>query len=250
MSLARQNVVLASIAALAFAIALPAAAQNDPPPPPESIVCPAIEEDGMLCASDPLRMDGNCVSFTAAADRLGALYRAELQKLGSDSKDSLLSTSWWGCGPSSLYDVKKLLVSIGSEPAKVVLTTEPYKTLPPVPAGPPPPPPTEPLSCIDLQSPVDRNLCVGAKLQAVRAYHDAAYANCKSVVTPGPLLDQLTAAEKAFQAEAGPLCDADTAEADERAAFKAFDRSSCLVTAYQRRTRSMFDLHPECRPQD
>jgi hypothetical protein len=249
LSLVRQNVVLASIAALAGAIALPAAAQNDPPPPPESIVCPAIEEDGMLCASDPLRMDGNCVSFTAAADRLGALYRAELQKLGADSKDSLLSTSWWGCGPSSLYDVKKLLVSIGSEPAKVVLTTEPYKSLPGV-QPPPPPPPAEPMSCIDLQSPVERILCVGAKLKGVRTYHDAAYANCKSVVTPGPLLDELTTSEATFQAELGPLCDADTAEAGENAKFQAFDRASCMVTAYQRRTRSMFDLHPECRPQD
>lgn len=185
----------------------------------------------MICASDSLGMDGNCVSFVAVADRLGALYRAELQKLGADSKDSLLSTSWWGCGPPSLFDVKRLLMPLGSEPAWVVLTTEPYRSLPAVPAPPTPPPATEPLGCVDLSNPVERNLCVGAKLQSVRAYHDAAYANCKSVVTPGPLLEQLTAAESTFKAELGPLCDADIAEAGENAKVRPFDRSSCMVTA-------------------
>ena len=239
---------IARVVALSWvAIGAPAAAQNEPPPPPEAIVCPAIEEDGLLCASDSLGMDGNCTSFVAAADRLGALYRAELQKMPGE-KDSLLTTSWWGCGPSSLYDVKRLLVRLGSEPAKVVLTTQPYVSLPAVPPPPPPPPATEPLSCIDLSSPVDRNLCVGVKLQSVRAYYQDAFARCKSAVTPGPLLDQLVAADKEFAAERGPLCDADTEEAGESAKFKSFDRSECLVTAYQQRTTAMFNLHPECRP--
>jgi hypothetical protein len=228
---------------------IPAAAQDDPPPPPEDIVCPAIEEDGLLCGSDPLRMTGNCTSFVAAADRLGALYRTELQKL-PNSKDSLLTTSWWGCGPSSLSDVKKLLASIGSEPAAVVLSTQPYPSLPPLPPPPPPPPPADPLACIDLQNAVDRVLCAGTKLQAVRAYHQQAFARCKSVVTPGPLLDELETAESTFERQAPALCAADTAEAGESAKFQAFDSASCLVTAYQRRTRSMFDLHPECRPAD
>ena len=240
---------VAPTVALLCAAALPAAAQTDPPPSPESIVCPAIEEDGLLCGSDPLRMTGNCTSFIAAADRLGALYRDELQKL-PNSKDSLLTTSWWGCGPSSLNDVKRLLASIDTERAAAVLMTQPYPSLPALPPPPPPPPPDEPLSCIDLPNPVDRSLCAGAKLKVVRAYHEQAYAHCKSVVTPGPLLDQLVAAESAFEGQSSALCDADTAEAGESATFRAFDRASCLVTAYQRRTRSMFDLHPECRPDD
>jgi len=239
---------IARIVAMSWvAISTPAAAQNVPPPPPEAIVCPAIEEDGLLCASDSLGMSGNCTSFVAAADRLGALYRAELKKMPSE-KDSLLTTSWWGCGPPSLYDVKRLLVRLGSEPAAVVLTTEPYKSLPAVPGPPPPPPPAEPLACVDLPSPVDRNLCVGAKLQAVRTWHQQAFANCKSVVTPGPLLDQLVAAESGFEARLKPLCEADTEEAGENAKFQSFDRAQCMVQAYQERTVSMFNLHPECRP--
>ncbi len=240
---------VAATAAWLGAAVVPAAAQDEPPPPPEDIVCPSIEEDGLLCGSDPLRMTGNCTSFVAAADRLGALYRTELQKL-PESKDSLLTTSWWGCGPPSLYDVKKLLASLGSESAAAVLATQPYPSLPALPPPPPPPPPDVPLSCIGLQSPVDRVLCVGAKLQAVRSYHEQAFARCKSVVTPGPMLEQLETAESSFEREAPALCAADTEEAGESAKFQAFDRASCLVNAYQRRTKSMFDLHPECRPGD
>lgn len=245
MSLARQSVSIA-IAVTMQAFAGPAAvAQPDPPPPPESIVCPAIEEDGLLCATDSLGMDGNCADFVVAAGRLGALYRTEVQKL-SGSKQALLTTSWWGCGPASLSDVKRLLARLGSEPARAVLQTEPYRSLPDVMPAATSAPET---MCIDLQSPVDRVVCVGAKLEAAREAHRAAFERCKAV-DAGALREELLSAESSFQSQLQPLCAMDTAEADENTWFRAFDRSECLANAYRERTKSMLATHPECTPGD
>ena len=135
MAIVQQRVLGAAIL-LAWLGVVPAAVTSaaDDAPPPEGIVCPSIEEDGMLCASDPLGLVGNCTGFVAAADRLGALYRTEIQK-HPDSKGAWLSTSWWGCGPPTLYDVKRLLVRLGSPPAVAVLKTEPYRSLPEVPSS-------------------------------------------------------------------------------------------------------------------
>jgi len=249
LSLAPQSVALriaVTVASLRLIAGPPAAAQDEPPPPPSSSVCPSVEDDGLLCTSDSLGMSGNCGSFVVAADRLGGLYRAELQKL-PDSKEALLSTSWWGCGPSNLYDVKRLLVRLGSAPALAVLKTEPYRSLPEVPPPPPPPSPTGPFTCIDLQDPVERNLCAGAQLQSARAYHQAAFAQCKASVA-GPLLDDLLNSESDFENQRRVLCDADTSEAAEGAKLRAFDRARCLVQAYQERTQAMLALHPECAP--
>lgn len=235
------------VAALGAVVAIPAQAQDDPPPPPASIVCPGIEEDGLLCASDPLGLDGNCVAFIGKADRLGALYREELAEL-PDSKQSLLTTSWWGCGPPSLMDVKRLLVSLGSRDALAVLKTEPYRSLPEVPPAPPPSMPTE-SSCIDLQNPVDRNLCAGRRLAAARAKHQAAFDLCKTRVADA-LRGDLLSSETAFQNQSRALCEADTADAGEGAKLRAFDRAQCLVQAYDERTRAMLSVHPECAAGD
>ena len=250
MSLAEHRLALAIALAITSFRAVaptPAAAQDDPPPPPESIVCPSIEEDGMLCASDSLGLDGNCTAFIAAADRLGELYRAELRKL-PDSKPSLLSTSWWGCGPPSLYDVKRLLVRLGSQPAIAVLKTEPYRSLPEVPPAAPPPSASEG-ACIGIQNPVDRNLCAGAKLQTARTDHQKAFEQCKTRVASA-FHDDLLNSELAFENQLKALCDTDTAEAGETAQARAFDRAECRVTAYKERTAAMFGMHPECAPGD
>lgn len=245
MSRAWQSAVIGIAIAVHALVVRPAAAQGDPPPPSASTVCPAIEGDGLLCASDSLGLSGNCTSFIAAADRLGALYRAELEKM-PDSKDALLTTSWWGCGPASLFDVKRLLTRLGSAPALAVLGTEPYRSLPAVPRR---PAPTETLSCVDLQSPVDRNLCIGEKLEAVRELHQAAFARCKALVADA-LRDDLLESEASFERQLRPLCDTDTAEAGENAWFRCFDRSQCLVQSYRERTSAMLALHPECAAED
>jgi hypothetical protein len=74
LSIATRN-PLVSIARVAIAIgwvasAGPVLAQQYAPPPDASIVCPAIDEDGMLCSAD--FMSGNCVDFVSRADQLGA----------------------------------------------------------------------------------------------------------------------------------------------------------------------------------
>ena len=199
----------------------------------------------MLCASDSLGLVGNCTGFVAAADRLGALYRGELQK-HPDSKQALLSTSWWGCGPPTLYDVKRLLVRLGSPPAVALLKTEPYRSLPEVPPFAPSPPDAT-LSCIDLQNPVDRNLCAGVKLQAARADHQHAFDACKTRVA-STLRDDLLDSEQAFESQMKALCDANSAEAGASAQVRAFDRAECRTKAYKERTAAMFGMHPECAP--
>jgi len=247
-SLASQRVLAIAriVAAFGAVAAAPALAQDDPPPP-ASIVCPGIEEDGLLCASDPLGLDGNCTAFVGKADRLGALYRDELAEL-PDSKQSLLTTSWWGCGPPSLMDVKRLLVWLGTPDAVAVLKTEPYRSLPEVPQAPRPAMPTE-SSCIDLQNPVDRNLCAGQRLEAARANHQAAFDLCKTRVADALRADLLSS-ETAFQNQSRALCEADTAEAGEGAKLRAFDRAQCLVQAYGERTQAMLSMHPECAAGD
>ena len=250
MSLAEHRIALGiavAVASLRAIAGIPAVAAEDPPPPPSNIVCPSIEEDGMLCASDSLGLDGNCTDFIAASDRLGALYRTELQKL-PDSKPALLSTSWWGCGPANLYEVKRLLVWLGSPPAIKVLKTEPYRSLPEVPPS-APPPPTASISCIGLQNPVDRNLCAGTKLQAARTEHQNAFEQCKTRVASA-FHDDLLNSELAFENQLKALCDADTAEAGESAQVRAFDRAECRATAYNERTAAMLGMHPECAPGD
>ncbi len=227
-----------------IAVAGTAVAQEYAPPPSTRIVCPAIEEDGMLCAAD--FMSGNCDDFVSTADRLGALYRAELQKLPG-SEASLKSTRWWGCGPGNLQNIKTLLAQIGSPHAATVLQTEPYRSLPPVqiPAPPPPPTPSSPQpQCDDLKTTIERNLCIGAKLQAARARHKSTFDRCKELVV-ADLRGDLLSAESSFEALLPGRCDAEAEAADDES-LQTFERSRCLIAAQGDNTRGMLDAHPEC----
>ena len=222
----------------------PVAAQQYAPPPDASLICPAIDEDGMLCAAD--FMSGNCVDFVTRADQLGALYRSELKKLPG-SEASLKTTIWWGCGPGNLQNIKTLLVQIGTPPALAVLKTEPYRSLPPVrlPAPPPPLTPSAPQpQCADLTNAIERNLCIGAQLQTARADHQRAFERCKGLVIPD-LRDDLLAAESSFEALLPGRCDAQADAADDKS-LQNFSRSGCLVAALADRTRGMLDAQPEC----
>jgi len=233
------------VAALVWiASADPGAAQQYAPPPDASLVCPAIDEDGMLCAAD--FMSGNCVDFVTRADQLGALYRSELKKLPG-SEASLKTTIWWGCGPGNLQNIKTLLVQIGTPSALAVLQTEPYRSLPPVRLPAPPPPLTPsaaPPQCQDLTNAIERNLCIGAQLQSARADHQRAFDRCKGLVIPG-LRDDLLAAEASFEALLPGRCDAAADGADDKS-LRNFSRSRCLVAALTDNTRGMLDAHPEC----
>jgi len=238
-------VALARIAAALTwaASAGPAAAQPYAPPPSTSIVCPAIDEDGMLCSAD--FMSGNCDDFVSVADRLGALYRSELKKLPG-SEGSLKTTIWWGCGPGNLQNIKTLLTQIGTAHALAVLQTEPYRSLPAVPPPPPPPPsPSAPQpQCEDLTNPIERNLCIGAQLQTARADHKRAYERCKDLVIPD-LRNDLLAAESSFEALLPGRCDAQADGSDEKS-LRTFVRSRCLAEALADDTRGMLAAHPEC----
>lgn len=220
------------------------AAQQYAPPPDASIVCPAIDEDGMLCSAD--FMSGNCADFVSRADQLGGLYRAELKKLPG-SEASLKMTIWWGCGPGNLQNIKTLLVQIGSPQALAVLQTEPYRSLPPVqiPVPPPPPTPTAPQpQCEELTNAIERNLCIGTQLQTARAEHKRAFERCKELVIPD-LRDDLLAAESSFEALLSGRCDAQADAADDKS-LRNFSRSRCLIEALTDNTRGMLDAHPEC----
>ena len=222
----------------------PASAQQYAPPPDASLVCPAIDEDGMLCAAD--FMSGNCVDFVTRADQLGGLYRSELKKLPG-SEASLKTTIWWGCGPGNLQNIKTLLVQIGTPPALAVLQTEPYRSLPPVriPAPPPPPTPSAPQpQCDELTNAIERNLCVGAQLRTARADHQHAFDRCKALVIPD-LRDDLLAAESSFDTLLPGRCDAQADQPDEQN-LRTFNRSRCLIAALNDNTRGMLDAHPEC----
>jgi hypothetical protein len=229
------------VAILAVTFAGSAAAQPAPAPPAASAVCPAIEEDGLLCSDDP--MSENCEAFVSDADRLGALYRSELEEL-PDSRTSLLATNWWGCGPNSLAEVKALLVRIGTPQALAVLQREPYPSLP----GAPPPPPTGPadpqLRCDDLTDPAERDACIELRLRAARAKHQRALARCRGRVAPG-LRDDLAHDEASFKALLPARCDAEAAGAPDQDS-RAFVRSRCLVQALEDNTRGMLAAHPEC----
>lgn len=231
----------AFVAILAVTFAGSAAAQQAPAPPASSTVCPAIEEDGLLCSDDP--MSENCEAFVSDADRLGALYRSELEELPG-SRTSLLSTNWWGCGPNSLADVKALLLRIGTPQALAVLQREPYPSLP----GPPPPPPTGPadpqLRCDDLTDPAERGACIELRLRAARADHQRALERCRARVAPG-LRDDLAHDEASFAALLPARCDAEAAGALDQDS-KAFVRSRCLMQALEDNTRGMLAAHPEC----
>jgi hypothetical protein len=227
------------------AIPGPAAAQEGPPPPSSIGVCPAIEEDGLLCSADLL--SGNCADFVAAADRLGALYRSELAKL-PDSEASLLTTMWWGCGPGNLGDIAALLVRIGSPPALVVLQTQPYASIGVTQSPPPAPAPgslAPPPACDELSSALQRNACIGAQLQAARAENQSVFARCQSFVPPG-LRDDFVDSQSSFQSLLPVRCDAQAAGVDEKS-MKTFVRSRCLVQALTDNTRAMLTAHPECR---
>lgn len=211
----RHLVALARIAAaLTWAgSAGPAAAQQYAPPPSTSIVCPAIDEDGMLCSAD--FMSGNCDDFVSAADRLGALYRSELKKLPG-SEGSLKTTIWWGCGPGNLQNIKTLLTQIGTAHALAVLQTDPYRS-PPVLLPPPPSPSAPQPQCEDLPNPIERNLCIGAQLQAARADHKRAFERCDA-----------------------------RADGSNAQSLQTFVRSRCLAEALAGDTRGMLAAHPEC----
>ncbi len=226
-------------AVLAAAFAGLASAQPAPPPPASSTVCPAIEQDALLCSDDP--MSENCEAFVSDADRLGALYRSELEELPG-SRTSLLATNWWGCGPNSLAEVKALLLRIGTPRALVVLQREPYPSLP---GAPPPSGPADPqLRCDDLTDPAERGACIDQRLQAARADHQRALERCQGRVPPG-LSDDLAHDEASFTALLPARCDAEAAGALDQDS-RTFVRSRCLVQALEDNTRGMLAAHPEC----
>jgi hypothetical protein len=237
----------ARAAALLAAVAPRTAAAQEalPPPPSSSAVCPTIEDAGLLCTTDIL--SGDCSAFVTAADHLGALYRSELAKLPGSAAE-LKSTSWWGCGPGSLEDVKALLMRIGTPEAARVLGAEPYRSLPDPP--PPPPPSAMPsaLSCEDVSIPYQRNACIGVQLDAARAAYRLALERCKAAVDPG-LRGDLLAAEASWQDSVGPLCDAQAVGYSPKSQ-RAFVRARCLTRATQQREQAMLAAHPECAPPD
>jgi len=247
LSTAIQSAFLAVLAAGVLAgAASPQLAAAQPPPPPDSgTVCPSLEEDALLCADD--LASGNCEAFVADAERLGALYRSELEQLPA-SRTSLLATNWWGCGPNSLNEIKALLVRIGTPPALAVLQREPFPSLP----GTPPPPPSGPadpqLRCDDLSDPVERGACIEERLRAARADHQAALERCRARVAPG-LRDDLAHSEASFAALLPARCDAEAAGALDQDS-KAFVRSRCAAQALEENTRGMLAAHPECAEPD
>ncbi len=237
-------VVIAALWAWA-AVANSAAAQQDPPLPSPSLVCPAIDEDGMLCSADLL--SGNCSDFVAAAERLGALYRDELAALPG-SEQSLKTTMWWGCGPGNLEEVTKLLVRIGSPHALAALATEPYASISVAqasPSVPPPGPPSPSFECDDLASALERNACIGTRLQAARAENQGVLARCRDLV-PEALRDDFIDSQTSFQILLPVRCDAQATGMDDKT-LKSFVRSRCLVQALTDNTRGMLAAHPECR---
>lgn len=229
------------VAVLAAAFAGSAAAQQVPPPPPSSTICPAIEQDALLCSDDP--MSENCEAFVSDADGLGALYRSELEEL-PDSRTSLLATNWWGCGPNSLAEVKALLLRIGTPQALAVLQRDPYPSLPGAPSPPPSGPADPQLRCDDLTDPAERGACIEQRLRAVRADHQRALERCPALVPPG-LRDDLAHDEASFTALLPARCDAEAAGALDQDS-KAFIRSRCLAQALEDNTRGMLAAHPEC----
>lgn len=239
-----------AVAVLAWAAAAPpAAAQQVLPPPVTSDVCPGIDEDGMLCSADLL--SGNCADFVAAANRLGGLYRDELEELPADSEGALLTTMWWGCGPGNLADITALLVKIGSPQALAVLRTQPYATIvaqrpaqtpgAPVMPGLAAPPP----DCDSVTDPLQRNTCIGAQLQAARAENQNVLARCQQLV-PAGLRDDFVDSQATFQSLLPTRCNAQAAGFDDKNT-QTFIRSRCLVTALSDNTRGMLTAHPECR---
>ena len=225
------------------ASASPASAQPGPTAPPSAVVCPGIEENGLLCSNDP--MSGNCEDFVTSAAQLGALYRSQLAELPG-SQESLLTTNWWGCGPNSLGDVKALLIRVGTPRALLVLKDQPYASL----AGPPPPPAPPPgladpqLNCVDLSSPAEQNACIGVRLQAAQDEHRRVFERCRDRVPPG-LRDDLVDAEASFKALLPTRCGAQAAGQDD-ADLASFVHSRCLVKALTENTRGMLAAHPEC----
>ena len=245
MSTAQRNICLALLAAAALAGAAGPAAAQPEPPPPSSLVCPGIDENGLLCSDD--LQSGNCQDFVTSAAQLGALYRTELQER-PEARSSLLTTNWWGCGPNSLGDVKALLQRIGTPRALEVLKDEPYASL----AGPLPPPPTaipQPtLQCDELSDPSERSACMATRLQAAQASHRQALEACQKRVPPG-LRDDLAQAEATFKAILPVRCDAQAAGVEDQDS-KTFIRSRCQVQALDDNTQGMLAAHPECAAQD
>jgi hypothetical protein len=233
-----------AVAAALATAALSAAAQDQlPPPPASSAVCPAIDEYGRLCTQD--RWSRDCGAFVEVADKLGALYRSERDKL-PNSGDALLTTVWWGCGTATLSDVKRLLQKIGSKRALAVLKTEPYKILPnarPLPAA---PAPANVPSCDDLTEPAQMRACETTKLDTAQAAHRRAFAYCKSVVI-ADLREPLLSAESSWEEMLPELCEASGEGYDDpdRAAYM---RERCMAESNVERTRAMFAAHPECMP--
>lgn len=249
MRISQRNPFLCGVAALCAASSLwlagPAAAQDDadnvPTAPNTSDLCPALEEDALLCASDP--MSGNCVDFVKRAAKLGDLFNAQMTELPAGSENSLMTTEWWGCGPGPIPVVQRILFAIGSPQAMALLQKPPYSLLPP-PPPPPPPAPEPPVPCSDLSTQVDRNLCVAANLTWVRQQHDAAYQRCLQLVAQ-PLQDELVGEEKAFQAALPARCAAAALD-DSDPKLSGFNRARCLVNAISDRTKGMLEAHPEC----
>jgi hypothetical protein len=232
----------ALFAILSGTLATAASAQPAPTSPPSDLVCPGIEENGLLCSNDP--MSGNCEQFVTSAAQLGWLYRSQVAERPG-SRGSLMTTNWWGCGPDSLADVKALLVRVGTPRALLVLKDEPYASLPGAPPPTLPPGVADPqVQCEDLASPAEQNACIGVRLRAAQAENQRAFDRCRELVPPG-LRDDLVSDQASFSKLLPMRCEAEGAGAADPD-LADFVRSRCTVKALTENTSGMLAAHPEC----
>ena len=185
--------------------------------------------------------------FVAAAERLAALYRSELE--GHPGWEaSLKATVWWGCGSAHLSDIAALLERIDTPRARALLQSEPYEGVSREAAGAAPSsaPPTAATDCNAPETAAARSECAGRELAAANAAHERVFEECKERVAPG-LRPQLLGAESSWKRNRQTECAVEVAaypDKDEDA--RAFVRARCLARTTRRRTQALLNTHPEC----
>ncbi len=222
-----------------------AAAPPGPGAPSPQGVCPAIDEDFVLCSSDP--WSGNCAQFVAAAGRLAQLYQIQVDDT-PERTPLFLSTNWWGCGEATLGDMKGLLLRIGTPEARALLAQTPFSRLPaPTPeVAPSPPAPGVAPDCEGAPTPDARDACAASELASARVAYRRTLEACK-VEIAAPLRSTLEGSEQAWEQGLPAQCDAAALEYDQPR-LRAFARSQCLSRAMRERARGMLAAHPECGP--
>ena len=221
------------------------ASEAQPTVPASGDVCPALADDYSFCSDDP--WSANCEGFVAAAERLAALYRSELE--GHPGWEaSLKATVWWGCGSAHLSDLAALLGRIDTPRARALLQSEPYEGVSRESAGgaPSSAPPTAATDCNAPETAAARWKCADHELAAANAAHERIFEECKERVAPG-LRSQLLGAEASWKRNRQTECAVEVAayrDTDEDA--RAFVRARCLARTTRRRTQALLNTHPEC----